>query len=192
MVRVFLVGMDGKPSMGETLCATLQPILPLTYLGNHQYRDFGASPQLELIDTDELTVLNTPASILVLKPKANLRKLEAIAPDTIVILDSANRRQLQAIARLHLNVMTVGLSAKDTLTFSSREEDCAVVSLQRSVRSLDGTRIEPMEIPCRLQGKCSEFHVLTAIALLVLCNQADGKPQITCYGKQEPKKRIGF
>ncbi len=68
-------------------------------------------------------------------------------------------------------VLTVGRSPRDTLTLSSRQELCAVISLQRKLCDLNGRCMEPAEYPVTLAHPCSDTALLYAAALLLLCGK---------------------
>ncbi len=129
----------------------------------------------------ELERLEGGKSILLLLKKANLKKARYLSEKTTVVIDSENRKQLEQIRRFPVNVVTFGLSAKDTVTFSSREEQSAVVSLQRSVTALDGAVLDPMEIPCILKGNCSDQLILGIVAILILLHLIDSEKEETLY-----------
>ena len=67
--------------------------------------------------------------------------------------------------------VTYGLSDKDTVTFSSREEGKVVVALQRSVYTIYGKVVDPMEIPCEIRGEYRDFTVLAYVTLLLLLDE---------------------
>lgn len=132
----------------------------------------------------ELKRLEGGQSILFLQKRADLKRTTYLSEKTIVVIDSENRKQLEQIRRFPVNVITFGLSPKDTLTFSSRKERSAVVSLQRCVTALDGTVLEPMEIPCTLKGELSDRLILGLTAILLLL-RVIGTEQETCLSLSE-------
>ena len=88
--------------------------------------------------------------------------------ETIIIASSDDERQLKSLAQAKIPVITCGLSSKDTITFSSKEEESAVISLMRSVKSIYGHTIEPMEIPISFPPKTDDFILLAFTASLIL------------------------
>ncbi len=73
----------------------------------------------------------------------------------------------------NIPVLTVGRSPRDTLTLSSRQELCAVISLQRRLCDLNGRCVGPAEYPVALTYPCSDTALLYAAALLLLCGKED-------------------
>jgi len=81
--------------------------------------------------------------------------------DTICLTDSASSEKGTG------HLITCGRSAKDTFTFSSREENRASVALMRTVSTPFGTA-EPMEIPVTFPAGTDDFAILGASAIWML------------------------
>lgn len=129
----------------------------------------------------ELDCLEGGKSILFLQKKANLKKTNRLSDKTTVVIDSENRKQLELVSRFPVDVVTFGLSPKDTVTFSSRDEQSAVVSLQRAVTALDGALLEPMEIPCILNEKLNDPLILGIASIMILLHLIDGDKEMTLH-----------
>lgn len=78
-----------------------------------------------------------------------------------------------------VQAVTCGFSDKDTFTFSSKNEDSAVVSLMRTV-ALPGRMAEPMELPVSFPAGTADFLVLAAAAALILTGQAAHRERL-CF-----------
>ena len=73
-------------------------------------------------------------------------------------------------------VVTYGFSVRDTLTPSATLGEGRVVSLQRSLTTLDGQSVGPMEVPVgHLCGDMETRMAVTAVCLLLGCGPADGR-----------------
>lgn len=70
-----------------------------------------------------------------------------------------------------------GLSLRDTLTLSSLTENSAVVSLQRPVARLDGTLLEPVELPLALTRRWEPYPLLCCAGVLLLSPGAAALPE---------------
>ncbi len=64
-----------------------------------------------------------------------------------ILVNSENKKQIENLAKIKANVLTVGLSAKDTISISSCDENQIIASLQRTVVISKNHVVEPMEIP---------------------------------------------
>ena len=74
----------------------------------------------------------------------------------------------KTIAASGIPAITCGLSPKDTLTLSSRTSDSLMISLQRTMSSISGYSIDPVEIPLSLSCPRNPLLVLPAAAVLLL------------------------
>ena len=101
--------------------------------------------------------------LAILPERIRLSENAEFSPGITVIVSSEEHGQLEQLAHLPAGVITCGLSSKDTVTFSSRLEDRAVVSLLRSLEGARGT-IEPMDLPVCCPSGCGAYPLLAAAA----------------------------
>lgn len=99
-------------------------------------------------------------------PKAG--EIPPLPPGSTLIADAET--PLLPAESQGIQVVTCGLSPKDTFTFSSRGEDSAVVSLMRAVETTAGI-VEPMEIPISFVPGAEDYPLLSTTAALVLTGQ---------------------
>lgn len=176
MRRFILYGNDnGK--LANKLSGFLKERMEFSFYCKGKIKDYGKNPKVEILDLEELEKLDCGRSIIALKRKANLHKVKFLSPETMVIVHSENRKQLESISRFQTNVITIGLSPKDTITFSSRGEEQSVVALQRTLTTLEGNVLDPMEIPCRHTRGWDDFSILYFTAVLLLLNLPDWEQQ---------------
>lgn len=91
-----------------------------------------------------------------------------ISNERYLVFDSSNQSDIRAAKTSSGEVITCGLSHRDSVTFSSfTEEDC-VINIQRSVTGFDGKKIEPCEVPCKISTADDKYAVLCANLLLIL------------------------
>ena len=95
------------------------------------------------------------------RPDLSLGKL-------LSVIESDNANALSVLQQSGSPVIGCSMSPQDTLTLSCREEDTALVSLQRSVHTLSGALIEPCEIKLHLSRPTELFPLLAACASLLL------------------------
>lgn len=101
---------------------------------------------------------------------------EGDIPKTFVaIVDPDDGGAIDAVSKYGLQAVTCGLSQKATVTYSSLEQECAVVSLQREIRSLRGDTVYPREIPIHFTSarelSGDAYALLAATAALLLSGQ---------------------
>lgn len=169
MQKLILYGSEKSDSLRRYLLFSLKNKLNVSFMNSHIFQS-RKKEALQLFEVDGMEKISADASILFLKTKADFESLRYLKDNMTVIINSANHQQLEFISKFKVNVVTCGLSTKDTITFSSRDENSAVVSLQRSIRAIDGTIIEPMDIPCKITKKYSDYFVLGYVAILLLLN----------------------
>lgn len=99
-------------------------------------------------------------------------KSAACCPEGLpVAVSSSNRSALRILGNRHRHAIICGMYARDTITLSSYDRDCALVALQRTVLSLNGEEIEPREIKVRLKQSMpsADIPLITAAMLLNNC-----------------------
>lgn len=174
--RLLFYGDMQDHMLARRLYHTLRSRVPVSFCNGDALLERTALPQIELLEADHLRLLEADNTLLYLKQRCDLRSFRQLDGDLTVVVDSSNRAQLRFAARYGLNTVTYGCSAKDTLTFSSREESRPVVALQRSVCTLDRTVVEPMEIPCLLSGRWRDRALLSYVLLLLLLGELRLEP----------------
>lgn len=107
------------------------------------------------------TCIKDDKAILLLPRDSELPVVES--PLTIVA-DSARQHWP---ANFGGHIISCGSSRKDTLTFSSKTHEGAVVALMRQIMSLGGQIIEPCEYPVAYIEK-DPFIILATVGLLLL------------------------
>ncbi len=65
-------------------------------------------------------------------------------------------------------VISLGRGSKNTVTVSSLQGERMMISLQRTVESLDGNPVEPCELPLDLPAGIELYEALAAAAALLL------------------------
>lgn len=123
-----------------------------------------------LLETESLQELQCPSAILILKKKARAGGLKRIADGVSVIVDAADTNTIAALGAHHpaLQVYTCGFGHKNTVTFSSRDDEQAVVSLQRPIFRSDELICDPFEIPCEIGRGQEDYSILATVMALIL------------------------
>ena len=106
--------------------------------------EFGASSDLSIFTANS--------------PKHSCSSKIVISPDSKSISTNANQ------------IITYGLCCKNTLTISSCIGSNMVISLQRSVKTLNGTEIEVQDFPITISDPEEPEVVLATVATLIACD----------------------
>lgn len=166
MVKIILLGQPHNRHLELFFIENLSKHYCLTAFSDNGVLSAGEGKNLMLLSLPKLTYCYSDHCINILTP--HLKLSEPLPAGTTVIAASDDERQLKALAKAQILVITCGLSSKDTFTFSSKEEESAVVALMRSVKSVYGHTVEPMEIPISFPPKTDDFTLLSYTASLIL------------------------
>lgn len=92
----------------------------------------------------------------------------SIPPEFVAVIDCENTDAAVMLAKKGVCTISCGLSSKNTVTFSSHENDRAVVSLQRVIKTLGGKEYEPSDLPISFSGTYCDYDILASAAVLFL------------------------
>lgn len=167
MVPILVWGEDGDQRTAALLVRFLAKRYGVLHLGQEKLRRIGQGPvSFLVVESRSLQEFDLPGGVVVLKHGAQVENLCAIGRDTLVILDSSNEAALHALMKREAYVLTCGLRSKDTVTVSSRQEDDAVISLQREIVTFTGRKLEPMELVFRNCAGVETAQLLLLATLL--------------------------
>lgn len=146
---------------------TLQNTKIYFYAGR-TIKQIGDKANLLIFDTDSIENIEINKCIIVFKENARLANLKEMPPDTIAIVSSANTDLIEQLSGYRITLISCGMLAKDTLTFSSSMDENMVVALQREMETFSGKVYEPLEIPVSYNVNANKYSVLAYTALKIL------------------------
>ena len=83
-----------------------------------------------------------------------------------MIISSYDKSNLKKISGQNIEAITCGSSPKDTVTYSSSDDETIVVSLQREITSFTNKAVLPFEMP--IKRLCDDdYNILAFFALSV-------------------------
>ena len=88
--------------------------------------------------------------------------------DSAIIIPYDNITRLQELKNSRLPLITYGMSDKATISCSSITEDCLLISLQRSIKALNGTSLEPQELVVNRHCEQSDNEIMMIEAAIKL------------------------
>lgn len=91
-----------------------------------------------------------------------------IPPEFVAVIDCENTDAAEMLAKNGVCTISCGLSSKNTVTFSSHENDRAVVSLQRVIKTMGGKEYEPSDLPICFSDTYCDYDILASAAVLFL------------------------
>lgn len=126
------------------------------------------TPEFMVIDNDKIQNLNTRGGIALFRKHIPPEQHIKIPPAFFAVIDSDSHEAADMLRGDGIQTVTCGLSQKDTVTFSSLESRCAAVSLQRGLKTIDGTDIGPADVPVSFLTPHEGYSLLAGIAVLLL------------------------
>lgn len=92
-----------------------------------------------------------------------------------IILNSDIIENLDMVKNLNLSVITYGFNSKATITMSSLDEDNMLVCLQRNIKIIDGSIVEPQEVNIELDEKKGKINNAKRLGMLATSLFYNGK-----------------
>lgn len=160
------VGSDVSENFKETVCRLLRKHVEVLCISNSEIH-FNGFNKSELICTFIGNLKEVVANDATIFLNNCLHPIH-ISNERYCVLDSLNQKDLMLAQKSCGEVITCGLSMRDTLTFSSCTEEKCVISLQRQIRRFDNSIAEPFELPVSCENNDDRYAILCAYLLLIL------------------------
>ncbi|MFZ2538000.1 MAG: hypothetical protein WAX04_03755 [Oscillospiraceae bacterium] len=173
MNTIIIYGNKKDDQLKNILLKLLADKFKINYISDTTVSSSSGNKVLNIIETSFLNEIKVKNAILILKNNAKINAIKFIDKSTNIIINENNTKNLLCLAKSINNVFTCGFSSKDYITFSSHEDDNAIVSLQRSIKLLNGHICEPMEIPCKAVANINDYSILAATLTLILLGVID-------------------
>lgn len=161
MTAVF-VGKGVNCAFKQTVLKLIKEKTEVFEISGDQIEKTAAQNVPTLIFSNSLQSVKVPDAAVFL----NKNESAEIFGEGYLIFDSSNPEDIQAAKNSGGEVITCGLSLRDSVTFSSLTEENCVISIQRSITRFDGKKTEPREIPCKIDAADDKYAVLCANLLL--------------------------
>lgn len=137
----------------------------------------GTGEPLLFLETDELPECDLPNAVLLFGEQFHPGAKQPILGTPLCITASDNQPLLQAISDSRAQVITCGMSPKDTFSCSGKNEASAAVSLLRRITNCAGDTIEPLELVFTLPEEFSVYNLLAYTAVLTLLGNLSESPK---------------
>lgn len=136
------------------------------------------NPKFLIVTTYTLTDIRCGSGIMVFG-KALCRVRTSISMGTMIpIVDTSNAEALTILKGSGSSVVGCSMSGHDTISVSGiKNFPTKLISLQRSVKTVDGNIIEPHEFSVKLSREIPVYPLLAACSVLLL----SGEPSIDGY-----------
>ncbi|MCL2036183.1 MAG: hypothetical protein FWG83_02200 [Oscillospiraceae bacterium] len=164
---VCIIGKSTDRVLEEIILSRLSKTYRVTYIKNKSLVQAGKGYEIIVSDFTELKSLYLPECIIIMKNDGVVPAIP-LPEKSIIIVNSDNTDQLIRLKNTNLNVITCGVNDKDTLSYSSSGADCIVTSLNREITAFSGRKIQPLEIPLKLEKMPKDIYYPIAFTALRL------------------------
>ncbi len=175
MTAVVLCGKRNDPVVCDPLLKALSHYGGALYFNGRTLKsvqDPGTdTPRFVVYDCEEIPDLNLEKGILLFKNSFCGSSARSIPAGVLTVFESYNGRAAGALKGTGVVAITCGTSAKDTLSVASLDEMSATVSLQRTVKDLSGTVLEPRDVAVELDSLLSPYQLLAVCSVLLLSGE---------------------
>lgn len=142
--------------------------------GNYCVFCKGEGYEIAVFETEKLNLADIDGAIVILKGGFVPQNIK-LNNSAVIIASAENSDQLAALSNLGSSVITCGKGRKNTVSFTSRSDDGAVIAVNRRLVSLSGRTIEPLEIPVSFDGDYGLYDIMALTVLELLLDDKKSK-----------------
>jgi len=143
----------------------------LTGIGANYISDkfiYDGSENITLISVYKSIELNMSKGIVVILDDTERFSKQTFPKGIIGICEDCNKKALSLFSKENIQVISCGINAKNTVTFSSINENSLVVAIQRTITDYNYKEIEPTEYTIKLKRKYNELSIMVSVTILLL------------------------
>ncbi|MCL1823456.1 MAG: hypothetical protein FWG44_04570 [Oscillospiraceae bacterium] len=148
MTTVFLIGENDDTGLEILVKSNLTNTYSVTYIKGNSISEAGKGYDVLVLDSPALEAAELGECIIVMKSRGEVPAV-SLPEKSIVIVNSENTEQLNALEAYGRQVITCGKDRRDTLSYTSLTSDGIVISLNREITAFSGRKIQPLEIPVK-------------------------------------------
>lgn len=167
MTNIILLGDSNDDSVSKVLVPTLKRYGGVKYVSPACIYESISSPDFFLCDCERLPELKFSNGIILFKNSVPEQENICIPDNFINIMETKNTRAAAMLQKISATAMTCGSGPKDTLSIAGLESKSAALSLQRSLKILNGNIIEPRDFNVTFSEKRSPHQILMVCAALL-------------------------
>lgn len=179
LVNLFVLGALSDNELAGSLYRALSPrFQTLAVHAGSRVEHSGAHPDFLLLECENAHPNPDDRNIIICKSNFTPCGIGGACKNTVGIVQSDNIIAAKALSRQQIPVISCGMAATDTLTFSSMCTDSTVVCLQRSIPTLYGGTVEPVELRLALSHTYQAYTLMCITAVLLLADKLDASREI--------------
>lgn len=175
MIPVFLCGNEYEEPSTDTFLNLLNRFGGIQYYGKKEFLQTNEEPRFSVFSSFEVPKITANKGILILKNGAIPPVRQVLSNNWIAVIDSQNENVGKILKGTGVTAVSCGMSARDTLSISSISEGTAMISLQRTIKTLQNMIVEPRDIEVDFMQELSPFLLLSACAVLLFSGEDGGE-----------------
>ena len=169
MITVVLCGKDHDESINISVENAVSRYGKIVEKNRDKYREQQRyEHQFSLYECKMVPNLSNRQGIFVFKNSFVCLENKEIPNGFIPIFDSQNKEAAAVLKGTGTAAITCGMSPRDTLSIASLDFLSAIISLQRDIKTVHGTIIEPHEFLVTLKKEIGVYPLLATCAVLLL------------------------
>ncbi len=178
MTNIVLCGDSGDSSVSSALIPALALYGGLKYAGPDHVFERGVSAQFFLCEREEIPRIDLASGILLFQNSIRQQGPFSIPSGFFCVLQAKNSHAAALLKTAEATVVTCGTSTRDTLSVAALESSGAVLSLQRSLPTLDGKVLEAHDFTVSCSKERSPNQLLAVCAVLLISGVDSSKGYI--------------
>ena len=165
MTVIAVIGQESDRTLERLIKDRLSETYGITYVKNNSLSRYGKGYEILCFDSEALYYENLDNPVILLKETAEIS--DGILKTGIAIISSDKKEHIRFAEKSGIKTITCGFSHTSTISFTSETEDSLLISLNRSITTLSGREIEPLEIPVKKTG-ADTYSLMSFTALRLL------------------------
>lgn len=171
MINIFLCGDTKDSSATQALISALPKYGGVRYSGPDRVFECGATPEYFLYEYETIPEISLKQGIVLLKNSILPQNPVPFPPDFLYVLEAKNSRAAALLKGSGAAAVTCGTSSRETLSIAGLEENTAALSLQRTLKTLDGRMLEPHDFTVKFSESRSPHQLLMVCAALLISGE---------------------
>ena len=167
MTTVFLIGNSYDTGLESLVKSNLTNTYSVTYIKENSVSRMGKGYNLLVLDAPYIEQVELSECIVVMKAYGEVPSA-SLPEKSIVIANSENTEQLNALEAYKQSVISCGKNNRDTFSYTSLTHDGIVISLNREITAFSGKKIQPLEIPVKFTSTPDNVYDTIAYTALRL------------------------
>lgn len=168
MVDILICGDPSDRSLVQALLPALAARGGVCFSGGGFVAEQGTVARYLVCEDKTVPKIHALSGILLFKDRIGPQKPTGVPDGFFCVMGSGNRQAADALRDSGAAVIACGTGSKDTLSIASLEPDGAEVSLQRNLRTLGGTVLEPRDFSVSFSKTLAPELILPVSAVLLL------------------------